>query len=392
MQGSTAIVDVVGPMISQDYAWADAFGFTSYPRLIRKLEAAQQDEAVKSVVLAINSGGGAVSGLDAVVRSVKQLSAAGKTVTAFSSGYMLSAAYWLGSSADKVVIEQSASVGSIGVITSHYEESQYLQNEGVKATVLRAGQYKALASSVEPLTTEARAQIQAGLDHVYSLFVEHVAQARKVSYPTADSTMAQGRVFYGQQALAIGLVDSVSPFESIFNQTNSTMQGGLTMPQAIAEQAELEQTAASQATTEQEATQAASTAPTTEFDGSASVIAELRAQLKDALTAQVQAEVKLQLAAQANSAQAEAVEAAKGILAGTVNNMRVALNQPTVADPSVLGLGALVSLYQQSSTQFQTTFPVGGVAVGATATTAPTESAEVLDPHHQARVRASKPF
>ncbi|MBK9580342.1 MAG: S49 family peptidase, partial [Fibrobacteres bacterium] len=95
---------------------------------------------------------------------------------------MASAAYWLGCSAGRVYSGKAALVGSIGVKATFKEYSKANEMEGVTVTVIRAGKYKALADSNEPLTKAGEAQIQAMADASYEVSVDHVAEMRGRTY------------------------------------------------------------------------------------------------------------------------------------------------------------------------------------------------------------------
>lgn len=212
------VVSIAGPLTSQDSWLNQLFGLTSYNEIRSAVGAAAEDPAIKSIVLDINSGGGTVSGMFDTAAFITQVNDSVKPVVAYTDGGMLSAAYMLGSSAGNVFSAPTGIVGSIGVLMMHVERSKALAQEGVTATVLRAGKYKATLNPVEPLTDQSRAQAQSILDEQYRVFVEHVAQARGVSYGTADQKMAQGREFVGAQALDAGLIDAVVSFDQLISR------------------------------------------------------------------------------------------------------------------------------------------------------------------------------
>ena len=126
---------------------------------------------------------------------------------------MASAAYWIGSAANQVIVERTAQVGSIGVLYMHYDWSKYDAEMGLKVTVITSGKYKAIGNNAEPLSDDARAIIQAEMDQIYDLFIETVARNRGVSTEKVLVDMADGRVFIGQQAVEAGLADQTGSFE-----------------------------------------------------------------------------------------------------------------------------------------------------------------------------------
>lgn len=216
IQGSVGVISVKGPLTNKD-SWINRYiGVTSYNDIREAVVYAAQAPEVEQILMDIESGGGAVSGVSDTASLISMVNDKVKPVTAFTDGMMASAAYWLGSSAGKVYASKTAMVGSIGVIATHMEESEALKKEGIGVTVMRAGKYKALANGVEPLTAAAKTQMQEHLDGAYKVFVQHVAEARNVSYDMADSKMAQGREFMGEAAVGAGLVDGIESFDSLF--------------------------------------------------------------------------------------------------------------------------------------------------------------------------------
>jgi len=218
VQGPIGTISIKGPLVNADNWITQLLGMSTYPAIRRALVSAAQNQDIRQILLDVDSGGGAVAGVDDTAQLIKQINAKVKPVTTFADGMMASAAYWLGSTASKVYASKTSMIGSIGVLTTHIDRTQQLANEGIKATVLRAGKYKALANPLEPLSEAAREQIQAQLDAAYQIFVQHVADSRGVSYATADQKMAQGREFFGAAALDAGLLDGISSFDAVMSQ------------------------------------------------------------------------------------------------------------------------------------------------------------------------------
>lgn len=219
--GNVGVISIKGPLINVDSPLAAMFGFSTYPDIRRALVAAAKEPSITQVLLDVESGGGAVLGVDETAKLITKINDKVKPVTAFAGGIMASAAYWLGSSAGNIFATNLSMVGSIGVIATHMERSKMLEEAGIKVTVIRAGKFKALASPVEPLTAEARAQIQNQIDAVYEVFVQHVAEARGVSFEKADKQMAQGREFMGAEAKKAGLVDAITTFDAVLAKLQS---------------------------------------------------------------------------------------------------------------------------------------------------------------------------
>jgi len=213
-----ATISIKGSLTNDgDADWNEWMGMTGYPEIRDAMISAATDASVQHIILDIDSGGGAVSGVDDTAKLIRLVHDNVKPVTAFTDGAMYSAAYWLGASAGQVFASKAAGMGSIGVIATHMERSEMLKEAGIGVTVVRAGRYKALANSVEKLTEEGKAQIQAGVDAAYKIFVGHVAEMRDKSYEFVDSVMAQGREFYGQAGADAGLIDGIKSFDQVMS-------------------------------------------------------------------------------------------------------------------------------------------------------------------------------
>jgi ClpP class serine protease len=107
-------------------------------------------------------------------------------------------------------------VGSVGVLQVHIDRTKQMEMDGMKATIVRSGDDKALANPYEPLSEAAKAAMQSQSDALYDVFKSHMADRRGVSKEMASKNFAGGRVFVGKQALEAGLVDEVGPYEAAF--------------------------------------------------------------------------------------------------------------------------------------------------------------------------------
>ncbi len=217
LQGSIGMVSIKGGMTNSTSYWDAYDKAATYQAISDAMIHAANDPAVKAILIDIDSGGGAVSGMNDTADLIRTINDGVKPVVAFTSGSMFSAAYCLGCSAGQVFASKAAGAGSIGVIGTHMDLSKMYAEQGITVTVIRGGKYKALANRFEPLTDAARAQVQEGIDAAYGVFVDHVASMRGVSYVVADTTMAQGKEFWGQAAQVAGLVDGITTFDAVVN-------------------------------------------------------------------------------------------------------------------------------------------------------------------------------
>jgi signal peptide peptidase SppA len=215
------IISVEGVIAKKANMFADISGGASSQAARNSLALANADPLVHSIILAVDSPGGTVDGIQTLTDSVRASRTAKKVVT-LGSGMIASAAYWFGSAAGEVYIaENTTAVGSIGVVTAHRDVSGQEAARGIKTTELSAGKYKRIASQFGPLSEDGRQSIQAHLDYMYSLFVDAVAANRGTTADVVLEKMADGRVFIGQQAIDAGLVDGVITLEALIEKLNT---------------------------------------------------------------------------------------------------------------------------------------------------------------------------
>lgn len=205
-----AIIPVWGSL-TQSWGLDPYSGVTGYDGIIAKAIAANQDENIKAIWLDIDSGGGDVAGLKActdILRSLSQREGGDKPIFAMANEFAYSAAYAIAACADKLYVPEFGGVGSIGVITIHATFARAYEKEGIDITVIRSGDQKARANSVELLPEETREHIQRQSNVIRQWFVNHVSECMPgLSQKTVRET--EGLDYMGQDARAIGLVSDV---------------------------------------------------------------------------------------------------------------------------------------------------------------------------------------
>lgn len=167
------------------------------------------DERIKAIVLDVNSPGGTVYGVPEAAAEILSLRGT-KPIIAVANHFMASAAYWLASACDEIVVSPSAEVGSIGVYTMHVDFSQALEAEGVKITFIQAGEHKTEGNPFQPLSEEAQAAIQAAVDHYYGMFLAAVARGRGRSVAEVREKFGKGRLDRSQTCVDCGMADRIA--------------------------------------------------------------------------------------------------------------------------------------------------------------------------------------
>ena len=215
--GKVAVLSMVGPIDQRSSFWLDLFGGVSLEWFAAEFDKLMADSAVGAVVLDIDSPGGSVYGLAETTKRV--FDARGqKPVVAVANSLMASAAYYLGSAADKVFASPSAQVGSIGTIAIHAEMSKALENEGVKVNIIRNPPTKGEGNPYEPLTEEAGADMQKQVDAYYGQFVADVARNRNTTKADVEKNYGRGRVLMADEAAVVGMTDGVKTLDQVIRE------------------------------------------------------------------------------------------------------------------------------------------------------------------------------
>lgn len=215
-----AVIEIDGVIAKRMNMFSQISGGTSSELIQSQLAAALNDPRAHSILFVIDSPGGAVDGTQQAADAIRSVRGV-KPMYALADGVMASAAYWIGSAADKVFsASDTTAVGSIGIVAQHKDYSKAQEMCGVKVTDIVAGKYKAVGSPNVPLSDESKSSIQAQLDHAYGVFVDAVAKNRGVDTKTVLDKMADGRIFFGKQAIDAGLVDGMSSMSALIAQLN----------------------------------------------------------------------------------------------------------------------------------------------------------------------------
>lgn len=200
---------------------------TPYSRIEDKLIELYNDNAVKKIVLDIDSGGGTSDDSFEVAKTIREINKS-KEITAYCNS-AFSSAYLLASQAGKIVVTSTSGVGSIGAIYSHFDISKKNENEGINVTNIKSGSKKDLGTNSRSLSKEDFEDIQSIVNNVYDKFAAMVNEGRGISLKAIDDMQAGN--FFGDNAVKNGLADVVGDFSSLIvnEESKKTFYKGLGM-------------------------------------------------------------------------------------------------------------------------------------------------------------------
>jgi signal peptide peptidase SppA len=219
-----AIISIAGVIEKTPSILSWFFGGSTVDGITAALRECLADPAVSAIVLDVNSPGGTVTGIgelaDEIFQARKQ-----KPITAVANGQMCSAAYYLGSQASEVLASPSSMMGSVGVYMMHEDDSQLLDNVGVKMTFISYGDHKTEANPYEPLTDEAKAHLQSMVDEHGQAFEKAVARGRKISADEVHRKFGKGRALTASNAVKVGMADRMGTIDDALAKHGAKRSG-----------------------------------------------------------------------------------------------------------------------------------------------------------------------
>ncbi len=188
------------------------------PEYVRTMSALSQDPRVRSVVVDVDSPGGAAPVADSIYRALRNLSARKPTV-AFIRNAGLSGGYLVACGASKVVALPTALVGSIGVIFMQPVVQELLDRVGVKVVITKGGRLKDMFQPFREPTAEEREKVQALTGEFYEWLVNEVATSRRLE-PKVVREYATGEMFTATKAKEMGLIDELGDWDTALDMAS----------------------------------------------------------------------------------------------------------------------------------------------------------------------------
>lgn len=225
--GGIAVLPMYG-IITQRGNMADDIcgpGSVSTQQFTRALREAINDPMIAQVLIDVDSPGGSVYGCQELADEIHRARAA-KPIIGVANSLAASAAYWICSQCSEFYCTPSGEVGSIGVYTAHADYSAMLEMEGVKMTLIQAGDFKTEGNPYGPLTDEAKANIQKSVNGYYATFTQSVAKGRGCPVAKVRDDMGKGRCLSASDAMAAGMIDGIATFDEVVAKMQKSIRAG----------------------------------------------------------------------------------------------------------------------------------------------------------------------
>lgn len=193
-RGDIAVVEINGPIVESK-------------EIVDQLDRVAKNKHIQGLLLRINSPGGGVGSSQEIYQAVLRV-AKDKKVVASLGGIAASGGYYIAVAAHKIVANPGTVTGSIGVLMDYINVEQLLGFLRLHVELLTAGRLKDTGSPLKPLTPEDRSFLQSILDNMHAQFKKAVQEGRGLTAEQVDR-LADGRIFTGEQAMKVGLVDQL---------------------------------------------------------------------------------------------------------------------------------------------------------------------------------------
>lgn len=224
IRGKVAVVPIFGVLAQRVGLLEEFSGGISTEQIGATLDSLLADRQIKSIVLAFDSPGGSVFGIqelgDKIARATKE-----KRIVGLADSVAASAAYWLLTQTSEVSVTPGGQVGSIGVLAAHQDISVMEEQLGVKTTIVTSSPFKAEFAPETPLSEEARTELQSKVDHYHALFVKAVARGRGVSESTVNKSFGRGRMVTATDSVELGMSDRVATIQQVLRRLGGETAG-----------------------------------------------------------------------------------------------------------------------------------------------------------------------
>ena len=201
-----AVVDLEGVIISPK-------------QVVKQLKQFADDDSIKAIIIHVNSPGGGVAASEEIYREVKRIrDDKKKRIVASIETVGASGAYYIASATNKIYADKGSIVGSIGVIAEWVNYGELLKWAKLNAITMKAGEFKDTGSPTRDMTPAEREYFQGMINNMHTQFIQAVADGRHAK-PDEIRAIANGKVWTGEEALPLKLVDELTDFEGAVKDT-----------------------------------------------------------------------------------------------------------------------------------------------------------------------------
>jgi len=217
------VVEVTGIMLqgTQSYFTSPSY---NHQKILSDLDRIIEDTSIKAVVIRVDSPGGGVyesAELRDKIKEMKELREI--PIYVVMESMATSGGYYISADADKIFASKESITGSIGVIMSGLNLSGLMEKYGVEDTTVKSGDLKDVGSAMRPATEEDIKVLQDLVDSMYERFVDVVADGRNMDRSLVYK-LADGRIYDGEQALEVGLIDAIGYYDQAMLDLESTYE------------------------------------------------------------------------------------------------------------------------------------------------------------------------
>jgi len=201
--GSIAVIEIDGVIMDSK-------------KVIENILIAEEDRSIKAIILRIDSPGGAVGPTQEIYQEVRRIDALydadpkkGKPIYASFGSIAASGGYYIGAATRRIYSNPGTLTGSIGVIMQFADLSKLFEFAKINPEIIKAGRYKDIGQPSRELTQEERTLMNGMMDGVHQQFIRDILSTRAKKIKGDIKEIAQGQVFTGEEAMQLGLVDSM---------------------------------------------------------------------------------------------------------------------------------------------------------------------------------------
>jgi protease-4 len=183
---------------------------------VRQFKKFREDRSIKGILFRVDSPGGGVVASQEIFEAVKKTRDAGKPIVVSMGSLAASGGYYVSCPASVIVANPGTLTGSIGVISQFMRFDPLMEKIGIGSTTIKSGKFKDAGNPFRAMSSDDKEYFQDLMDNVHRQFISAVETERQLDHDSLVA-IADGRVFTGEQAVGLGLVDTIGTYEDAIN-------------------------------------------------------------------------------------------------------------------------------------------------------------------------------